>query len=82
VRRKRAKPSAVPAKYQCYRPEEWPGGWGEFIEEREEWNAAQEPVIIAGVHHDGRAYAYPAGPLGDFTDLVKARREARLTGTA
>lgn len=82
MRSKRPRPSAVPAKYRRYKPSEWPGGHGDWVAAREEWNAAQERVVIAGTRHDGGAYAYEAGPLGDFTDLVRARREARAIDVA
>jgi hypothetical protein len=76
---KRVKPSEVPLRYQDYKPSEWPGGHGDWVAEREEWNAAQEPVTETGIAHDGRSYAIRHGPLGDLTDLLRARREARLT---
>ena len=71
------KPLPVPARLRRYRPADWPGGWAEFAAEREAWSAAQEPVLIAGQHDDGRMFAYLAGPLGDKTDLIRMRREAR-----
>jgi hypothetical protein len=79
VRSKLEKPPRVPDKYRRYRPQDWPGGWGEWAAEREKWAAAQEPVLISGTHHDGTPYACTATPLGDLTDLVRAAREARLT---
>ncbi|SRR5712691_7131320 len=79
MRSKVEKPATVPLKYRRYKASDWPeGGWGEYVEAREAWNASQEPVTIAGQHHDGRRFAYTAGPLGDLTDLIRARREARL----
>jgi hypothetical protein len=77
MRSKVVKPANVPQKFARYRPGEWPGGWGDWADEREAWNAAQEPIVISGKLHDGRPYAYEAGPLGDEVDLLRARREAR-----
>jgi hypothetical protein len=68
----------VPQRYKRYRPEDWPGGWHAWVTEREAWAAEQPPVTISGQRYDGAPYSYLATPLGDFTDLVKARREARM----
>jgi hypothetical protein len=55
MRRKRDRRPAVPVKYRRYVPDEWPeGGWGQWVRERETWNAAQPQALFAG---DG-----PAGP--------------------
>jgi hypothetical protein len=78
VRHKRDQRPTAPAKYLRYRPEEWPGGWGEWVREREAWNARQPKILLAGDSPAG-PWSYLAGPLGDKTDLMRARREARLT---
>jgi len=82
MRSKVEKPSEAPLKYRRYRREDWPQGHGDWVTEREAWAAAQEPVLIEGTHHDGRRFAYAAGPLGDLTSMIQARREARLTDWA
>ena len=38
----------IPAKYIRYKPQDWPGGWQEWISERESYNASQPPVRYAG----------------------------------
>jgi hypothetical protein len=81
VRRKRDQCPTVPARYRRYRPDEWPGGWGEWVREREAWNARQPKILLAG-HGPACPWSYLAGPLGDSTDLMRARREARLTAYA
>lgn len=78
MRSKLEKPVPVPSRFARYRAEDWPGGWFEFVEQREKWNDQQERVLIAGQLHDGSPYAYTAGPLGDLTDLIRMRREARM----
>lgn len=78
MRSKREKPSTVPDKFARNKPSEWPGGSGDWVTAREKWNTEQEPVVISGVHHDGRPYSYLAGPLSDRTSLVRARIEARM----
>lgn len=77
MRHKRPPPQRVPVKFRRYRPAEWdsPGAW---IREREAWNAAQAPVLYAGRDAYGNPYSYLAGPLGDSTDLARARHEAWL----
>jgi hypothetical protein len=83
MRSRLEKPVRVPLKYRRYRAEDWrEGGWHQWVTEREAWAKAQPPVIIAGQRHDGTRYAYPATPLGDLTDLIRARREARMLDLA
>ncbi len=79
MHRKRSRLPPIPAKYLRYRPEDWPGGASEWIAERESWNDAQSPVVYAGSSPNGLTWAYEAGPLGDAVDLMRARREARMT---
>jgi hypothetical protein len=78
MRAKRARPSPVPAKYRRYWPADW-DNWGQWVTEREAWDADQEPVLLAGCDSYGNAYSYQAGPVGDSTDLMRARREARMS---
>lgn len=68
----------IPAKYIRYKPQDWPGGWQEWISERESYNASQPPVRYAGSPPGGQSWDYWAGVLGDAVDLMVARREARM----
>jgi len=78
MRSKRSHVALPPAKYRKYVSGDWPGGWREWVSEREQWNDAQDPVVYAGSSPNGLSWSFTAGPLGDVTDLFRARREARL----
>ena len=78
MRAKRARPSPVPAKFARFRAADWPS-WGQWVTEREAWNEGQDPVLRSGMDAYGNPWAYESGPLGDSTDLMRARREARMT---
>jgi hypothetical protein len=82
VRSKVEKPLQVPVKYRRFRSQDWPEGWGEYVEAREAWAAAQSPVVISGTLYNGNPFSYTCGPLGDLTDLIRARREARMLDLA
>ena len=81
MRRKRDKRPAVPAKYRRYVRGQWdnPGQW---VRERETWAKAQPPVVLAGADAYGRPWRCVVTPLGDKTDLIRARREARMIAFA
>ncbi len=81
MRPKREGRPAIPARVFRYVPAQWdsPGQW---IAEREKWNAAQPKILLAGTDAYGVPWSYLAGPLGDRTDLFRARREARLIAFA
>lgn len=78
MRTKRPRLAPVPAKYRRYRPDEWTGGWSQWVTEREAWNEAAPSVLHAGSDSLGRSWRYWSGPLGDTTDEMVARREARM----
>jgi hypothetical protein len=80
MRSKKSHVALPPLKYRKYVSGDWPGGCAQWCAEREEWNAAQEPVLYAGTSPAGAglSWSYLAGPLGDQVDLFRARREARL----
>jgi hypothetical protein len=83
VRRKRDKRPAVPLKYRQYRPHDWPeGGWGQWVREREAWARAQPAIVITGADAYGTPWRCVITPLGDKTDLIRARREARMIAFA
>jgi len=78
MRSKRPRLPVIPAKYRRFDPSQWPGGPGQWISEREQWNSIQPEVLYAGTSPAGLSWSYLAGPLGDVTDCMQARREARL----
>ena len=82
MRTKRPRLPVIPAKYLKYKSQDWPGGPGQFVAEREAWNEAQPPVLHAGSTPGGLSWAYEAGPLGDLTDCMRVRREVRMLCSA
>lgn len=77
MRRKRDKRPEVPARYRRYVPGQWdsPGQW---MREREAWARAQPAIVTTGADAYGTPWRCVVTPLGDSTDLMRARREARL----
>lgn len=72
------KPSPVPLRYRRYRAGD---GWSspsDWAVKRQQWAEAQPPVRLDYTDHSGNQRSYLTTPLGDLTDLIRARREARL----
>ena len=74
----------IPAKYIRYPPQDWPGGWSEWVQERESYNASQPPVRIAGStpggfslgllgRGAGRHRRLDGGPAGSEDDRAQGR---------
>jgi len=82
VRRKREHRPRIPARFLRYRPDEWPGGPEQWVREREAWARAQPPIVTTGTDAYGTPWRCVVTPLGDRTDMMRARREARLTAFA